>query len=159
MRAAAEILGGLLGIESELQVAHAALTALEGVQPLYRLVFESVQEGVWQTDISGTTVHVNPQTAGMLGRSVQGMQGTALSLYLCSDEQTVNDLERIRLCTPGQYQTRYRRKDGSILSARVNTKALTDANGGSMGAVVFLTAVNDLVAASEGAHPQSLIHD
>lgn len=143
MGVAGSVLGALLETECLRIAERTELTELRASQAPLRLVFESVQDGVWQVDADGTTVMVNPRTAGMLGYTMQEMRGTSWSTYIDTpweDPMTAGPAG-IETAIPGQYDTRYRRKDGSVFRARVRHSALTDIHGDDAGALLLLTEV------------------
>ena len=109
----------------------------------YREICETANEGVWMLDSQLLTCFVNQRMARMLGYSIAEMLGQPVVAFMFEEdtERKKAELERRKRGTNEQLESRYRRKDGRELWARVSTTGSFDAEGRFTGA---LAMVNDI---------------
>src|SRR5262249_54263814 len=101
----------------------------------YRGIFESAQEGIFQTTPDGRYLSANPALARMLGyESPEELVAsvTDIGRQLCVRPESRDEFRR-RLETEGHvrdFENEVYRKDGTIIWTRVNARVVRDARGG-----------------------------
>ena len=120
------------------------------VDQLTRL-FETANEGIWTIDAETKTTFVNPTMAGMLGYTVEEMQGRSVydfmreelragaAPHIADRLQNVAEQLDIELC----------RKDGSPLWAIMATNPIRDKTGNVVGALAMITDITSRKRAEE----------
>jgi PAS domain S-box-containing protein len=100
----------------------------------YRGIFENAVEGMFQTTPGGKPVSVNPSLASMLGYESPGVlidsiSNIAKELYadLSRRDELLHQLSEND--TVSDFEARLRRKDGSLLWASLNVRAVKDSDG------------------------------
>lgn len=135
--------GGLHVFFSEITERKRAEEALRESEERYRRILEIAQEGIWILDAEDRTTFANRKMAEMLGYTVEEMLGKPPFDFLYAEEQAMirARLERRRQGLTEQYDSRYRRKDGSDLWVIVNTTPLLDNAGRYLGAMAMMTDI------------------
>jgi phosphoserine phosphatase RsbU/P len=120
-----------------------AIETREKSEEKYRQIVETASEGIWKIDADFTTSYVNPRMASVLGYAVEEMQGRLVFDFLIDGdiEQKRSDFQRRQAGVSEEVERRYRKKDGSVLWARVAISSMFAADGGFQGA---LTMVSDI---------------
>src|SRR5262245_54941148 len=110
------------------------LAKLREAEAKYRGIFESAQEGIFQTTPDGRYLSANPALARMLGYdSPEELVSsvTDISRQMCVRPES-RDLLRRRLEMEGhvrEFENEIYRKDGSIIWTSVNARVVRDARG------------------------------
>jgi PAS domain S-box-containing protein len=110
------------------------LARLREAEAKYRDIFESAQEGIFQTTPDGRYLSANPALARMLGYdSPEELVAsvTDIGRQLCVRPESREQFRR-RLEKEGQvreFENEIYRKDGSIIWMQVNARAVRDARG------------------------------
>ncbi len=117
--------------------------ALLESQGRYRLLVESLQEGVGVVDRDLRATFVNPRMAEMLGYTIDEIVGKSLFDFMKeSDQQSARQLMEKRLQgSSGPVEFTFRRKGGGPLHALVSSSPLTDDQGHFSG---FVAGVVDI---------------
>jgi PAS domain S-box-containing protein len=124
------------GIAIERQQAEEALRRSE---ERYRRIVDTAYEGIWVIDETSTITFVNGRMAEMLGYSVAEIVGRSMRDFL-HGESTGRIEERGRRKTD-QFDSCFRRKDGSEVWAILSTTPVLDGGVGSvLGMVTDITA-------------------
>jgi PAS domain S-box-containing protein len=121
--------------------------ALSDRESKYRAIVDTASEGIWTVDADFCTTYVNRQMADMLGYNSQEMLGCSVLDFLFPEdragmEQRFAERKRGR---NGQYDARYRRKDGSELWALSMTAPQHDEQGRFMGAIGMFSDITQRV--------------
>jgi PAS domain S-box-containing protein len=107
---------------------------------------ENLQEGVWAIDKAAVTTYVNPRMAEILGYTVPEMIGKHLFSFM--DESGVElaktELARRQQGIKERHDFEFRRKDGSLVYASLETAPLLDEQGNYAGALAGITDVTEL---------------
>ncbi len=103
--------------------------ALSEDEARYRLVFESLSDGVFQTDRDGVIVMSTVKGAEIFGYTVEELEGTSFTMLLHPDDMPAIlhafTESRDRLETvPGGFEARGIRKDGSTVHFHTTNSAL-----------------------------------
>lgn len=119
--------------------------ALHQSEEKYRLLVESLQEGIWVIDANARTTFANRRMAEMLGYTVEEMIGKHLFDFM--DEQGKKSaqklLERRRQEIKEQHDFEFVRKDGRHLFALLEASPLTDTEGNYGGAIAGVLDITD----------------
>jgi PAS domain S-box-containing protein len=142
------MLGSISRDVTDLKRAEAALRRSESK---YRMLVDSLHEGVWLVDHEGITTFVNPHMANMLGYTVDEMIGNHLLAFV-GEEQL--DLARSRMARLRQgikeaVDFELRRKDGTRLSANIEVTVLFDDAGQYAGALAGVADITERRMAAE----------
>jgi two-component system cell cycle sensor histidine kinase/response regulator CckA len=111
----------------------------------YRLIVETTSQGIWALDRKGRTTFINEAMAGMLGYSVDEIDGRLLWEFIPDAEQAlaVSNFEDVVGGLRGQLELRVPRKDGSKVWLLVSVSPLVDENGRPAGALGMVTDIHD----------------
>lgn len=117
--------------------------ALKSSEVRYRSIVETAQEGVWVTDHKGRTSFVNRSMERILGYRADEMLGRPMLDFL--DAQMLDQIDQ-RLTQwgtglDGEFELRFRRKDGSPVWVMLMSNSLPDDKGGWSGALSMVTDV------------------
>lgn len=135
------VLAAVIAERAELIREQSTKEALERSEKNYRGIVETAYEGIWKLNADFTTSFVNGRMAQLLGYAVEEMLGrTVFDFLFESDvEQKRMQLQRRRMGVSEQMETRYRRKDGSELWARVATSPILGEDGSFQGALAMIS--------------------
>ena len=110
----------------------------------YRRIVDTANEGIWCFDAECRTTFVNRQMVAMLGYSAEEMLGRWMTEFMFEEELPDHqaEMERRKRGMGGNYERRFRRKDGTECWAAVSATSLRDRNGqfaGSFGMFADIT--------------------
>ena len=133
------VLAAVIAERAQLIREQSAHEALERSEKSYRGIVETAYEGIWKVDTNFITCFVNRRMAELLGYTVEEMLGRPVFDFLFESdiEQKRSDLQRRRGVSE-QLETRYRKKDGSVLWARVATSPIVGEDGDFEGALAMV---------------------
>lgn len=125
--------------------------ALRQSEQKYRLVVESLSEGIWVIDRDACTSFVNPRMAEMLGYAPEEMIGKALPSFL---SPSCGASMRDRLSRRGdgareQYECEFVRKDGGRITALMIASPFTDDSGEFRGSIAGVMDITERKRAEE----------
>lgn len=111
----------------------------------YRVLVNTMLEGIWMADQNAVTTFVNPAIAEMLGYAPQEMLGQPVNKFLKKpfQEKAKRYFLRRKNGLTDKYDFEYLRKDGSTLQAAVAAAPVYDEKGEFIGA---LAAIQDITA-------------
>ncbi len=113
---------------------------------LYRSTFDAAPVGIVHVGLDGQWLRVNQRLCELLGYSREELQSSAVQELLQSEE-VAGEAESFRQMAGGTLdrhvvdEKRYRRRDGSVVWARVNISVHRDANGHSQH---FISVIEDI---------------
>lgn len=112
----------VVGWLRDLSARHAAERQLREREALYRASIEATNDGFWQVDGAGVILDVNSAYADMSGYAVDELRGMHVSqLEHFDDSQDVAArIERLLRTGLETFETKHRRKDGSLWDVEVN---------------------------------------
>ncbi len=124
LKAAASILGG--AIENE-----GVRTSLASSERELRGLFENMIEGVYQTTPDGRILAANPALVRLLGYdSLEELRAVKAEEFYASPQQREAWVERIaRHGEIRNFESRFKRKDGSLIVVQDNARVIRDAQG------------------------------
>jgi PAS domain S-box-containing protein len=110
----------------------------------YRRIVENSHEGIWARDQNEVTTYVNQRMAEMLGYQPEEMLGRRATSFIPEEDLADyhQQVQERNMGQPGQYERRFRRKDGSIVWTSISAAPLVDEQGsitGSFGMVTDIT--------------------
>ena len=108
----------------------------------YRAILQTTTAGFWITDSQGWLLEANDAYCRMSGYSMEELLTLGITdLEACEDaEETFAHIKKIREQGHDQFESRHRRKDGSVYDVEVTTQHMPD-HGGQF--VVFLRDISD----------------
>ena len=139
------ILAAVIAERGQLIREQSTREALEISEKNYRVIVETACEGIWKIDSDVITTFVNGRMAELLGYTAQEMLGRPLFDFLFESDigQKRSELRRRRDGISEQVETRYRRKDGSVLWARVASSPIIGEDGGFEGAFAMVSDITE----------------
>ena len=137
--------------QAELEMQNEELRASE---EKYRLIVESMADGVWVVDNHGTTVFANRRMAEMLGYRVYEMDGRRFSDFIDEEQRALAEarLEQHRHDAGERLELKFRRRDGGELWASLSANPLTGKDGEHIGALLVIADI------SARKQAESLLH-
>jgi PAS domain S-box-containing protein len=139
------VLAAAIAERSQLIREQSAHEIIERSEKKYRDIVETAYEGIWKIDASLLTSFVNGRMATMLGYSVQEMLGRPLFEFMFEQdiEQKRLELQRRAQGVSELIESRYRKKDGSPLWARVATAPAIGDDGSFQGALAMISDITE----------------
>lgn len=118
---------------------------LRASEEKYRLLVNSLQEGIWVIDQHERTTFVNPSMADMLGYTTEEMLGRHLFDFMDDHgvELARQNLERRRQGISESHDFEFIRKDGSRIFTLLSTSPILDEQGNYAGAIA---GIQDITA-------------
>ncbi len=140
------VLAAVIAERAQLIREQSTKEARERSEKSYRGIVETAYEGIWKVDCDFITSFVNGRMAELLGYTTEEMIGRSLfDFQFESDiEQKWSDLQRQQRGVREQVVTRYRKKDGSVLWARVATLPVLGEDGTFEGALAMVSDMTEL---------------
>lgn len=113
--------GRLLGILRDITERKHAQTAMRDKDLQYRLAIETSVDGFWMVDAQGKILQANEAYARMSGYTAEQLVGLHITDLEAKErpEETAAHIEQIRREGYARFETRHRRKDGSIWPLQV----------------------------------------
>ncbi|WP_333875841.1 EAL domain-containing protein [Methylobacter sp.] len=114
----------------------------------YYSVIRSTNEGFWQVDKEGRLLEVNPAYARLSGYSETELVGMRITDLEAQEapEKTAEHIRNIMLHETDTFETRHRRKDGSVWDVEVNASFI-DEDGGYF--VAFFKDITERIRAKQ----------
>lgn len=139
------VLAAVIAERAQLIREQCAQEALERSEKNYRGIVETAYEGIWKVDTDLITSFVNGRMAELLGYTADEMIGRPLFDFLFESdiEQRRSDLQHRRLGVKEQLETRYRKKDRSVLWARVTTSPIIGEGGAFEGVLAMVSDMTE----------------
>ena len=119
--------------------------ALRESEEKYRNLVELLHEGIWVIDEDSRTTYINTHMAGMLGYTVEEMQGKELFSFM--DERgrklAAQNVERRREGISETHDFEFLRKDGTRIYTSLSASPITDKYGVYKGAIAGIQDSTD----------------
>ncbi|OGS91864.1 MAG: hypothetical protein A2Z95_10270 [Gallionellales bacterium GWA2_60_18] len=114
----------LIGMGLDITERNKALAVLER----HQRVIETALDGFWMTDEQGFLEEVNEAYAGMSGYTVQELAGMHISQLEAQEqpEDTKAHIETIISQGYDRFETRHRRKDGSVMDVEISASFMPE---------------------------------
>jgi two-component system cell cycle sensor histidine kinase/response regulator CckA len=114
---------------------------------LYRSTFDAAPVGIVHVAEDGQWLRVNQCLCDLLGYACEELQVPTVQELLESEDMTDESVRAMAAGTPSPYvvdEKRYRRRDGSLMWARVITSVYQDADGRSRHFISIIQDITDL---------------
>jgi diguanylate cyclase (GGDEF)-like protein/PAS domain S-box-containing protein len=137
---------GLKRARDELELRVEERTAeLSESEKRYRLLLNSLNEGIWAIDKDGFTTFVNPQMAKMLGYGSEEMLGKSFFSFMDeSGRELVERKEkRLRKGIAEQIEQEFIRKDGVRIHTIAENSPIIDEHGNYAGAIAGIIDITE----------------
>ncbi|TAK91801.1 MAG: PAS domain S-box protein [Burkholderiaceae bacterium] len=139
---------------SMIAALHEREQALRESQASYREVVESVNEVIFQTDVEGNLVFLNPAWKDVTGREVAETLNRPLKQIIEPDSHSIFDIWQARMMEQSfpqgcRYEVRFRRANQETGWLKVTQKARTDDAGNFAGTAGVLSDITERRAAEE----------
>jgi len=125
--------------------------ALRESEARYRLLVETLNEGIWVIDKDAVTTYVNPKMADILGYTVEEMNGRSLFTFMDEAGKRVceQNIERRKKGIREQHNFEFLKKDGTRIYATLETTPLKGKDGEYLGALAGVTDITGRRQAEE----------
>ena len=123
----------------------------------YAQILNTSIDGFWVLDSEGRILEANPAAARMLGYTVDEMLDLAVDDINAEDppEELRTRMRRVREKGSARYETRHRKKDGTVFDVEISTSHLPYTDGHL---IVFIRDITDRKKAEErNAHLQAQV--
>ncbi len=120
-------------------------TKLKESEEKYRLLVESLNEGVWQIDENFNTIFVNSRMAQMLGYSVAEMIGKSNFYFIDSKykQLVMNIVGQKKTGVAEQHEIEFIRKDGNRIITILENAPVFDEKGNYKGSIAGVLDITD----------------
>jgi PAS domain S-box-containing protein len=111
----------------------------------YRLLVESLNEGIWQINEDAKTVFVNSRMPLMLGYSTHDMLGESFYRFVNkqSKEKAERCLEKCKIGIQEQHELEFIKSDGTSLYAILELSPIVDDSGSFMGSIAGVMDITE----------------
>jgi PAS domain S-box-containing protein len=141
----------LVGVARDITARKEAEQAHRRTEERYRSIVETAEEGIWLVDREWRITFVNRRLARMFGYTAEEMLGRHISEFMDEEERRAAP-EHMRSREQGQRSThdsKFRRKDGSVLWAIVAGNPLLDEQRRFTGALALIADITARKEAEE----------
>ena len=127
------------------------MSAPEHDAQLYRIIFETANEGIWVVDANERTWLVNPKVTELLGYDEEEMLGRSPFAFMeeADLETAAMHFERLRQGVSQKFDLPLLRKNGTTISTSISTSPLINEDGRYIGGLAMLTDLTDRLEAEE----------
>lgn len=128
--------------------------ALHESEQKYRTLVDTLYEGIWLIDGAERTTFVNARMAELLGYPSDEMLGKMLTDFVEPKhvDAARDHLQWSKSGARAVYELEFRRKDGTVIWARVAAAPLIDAHGQYRGALAGVVDITERKHAEEALH-------
>ena len=135
----------LFSVISDITERKRAEDALYESEKKYRSLVTTLNEGVWYVTPDLITSYLNPRMAGMLGYTVEEMNGRPLADFIepVSMRVVEEQVERRKKGHTDQYEITLQKKDGRTIIVRATASPLLDEQGRFIGSVAGIEDITE----------------
>lgn len=125
--------------------------ALADSERHYRLLIETMNEGVAVLDTDGTVTYMNDRFSELIGYNREEITGRSIENFIEESNMQIfrDQYASRRKGAAGSYELAFRKKSGGSVSAIVSAKPLLDASGGFAGGFAVITDISSRKRAEE----------
>jgi PAS domain S-box-containing protein len=111
----------------------------------YKLLIDTIQEGIWVIDKDSITTFVNPRMAEILGYTSEEMLGKHLFSFMDEQGKAVaeRNVERRKHGIKEQHDFEFIKKDGTRIYTQLETGPILDAEGQYAGAIASVADISE----------------
>ncbi|MCB1878399.1 MAG: PAS domain S-box protein, partial [Chromatiales bacterium] len=119
--------------------------ALQMSESRYRRIVETAHEGIWVIDADESTVFVNRRMCEILGYSEPEMLGRNVLDFMDEEARGLarERITRRRQGESGQYEARWRARDGRAVWTRMAINPLWDEQGEYLGVLAMISDITE----------------
>jgi PAS domain S-box-containing protein len=124
---------------------------LQASEAKFRRIVDTASEGIWMLDVDAKTTFVNARMAEMLGYRSEDMIGQPVAAFLFEEDWPDHD-DKVRARKEersGNYERRFRRKDGQSLWTLVSATPVSDDKKCYAGSFAMFTDITERKRAEE----------
>ena len=128
--------------------------ALRVSEEKYRMLIETMDEGLTILDENGMLVYINDKFCEMLGRSRNEILGRPISKFMANDQEIAVATEyqqNISSQVHGRLEAAFFRKDGNIAFTITSLKGIRDTTGKVKGCFAVITDITEKLALQENS--------
>jgi len=116
----------------------------------YATIVNMASEGIWVLDKKARTSFINTRMGEILGYSFKEMRGRPVTDFMF-EEDVPDYLQKLesRFQGSGQYERRYRRKNGELVWVQISATATVDEEGQFSGGFAMVTDITEKKRAEE----------
>ena len=131
------VLTGIHGVSRDITDRKRAELALAESETKYRMLIETLNEGIWVIDKEAVTTFVNPKMAEILGYTVEEMRGRSLFAFMDDKEHQIceRNIERRKQGIKEQHDFEFLKKDGTRIYTSLETTPITGRGGEYLGTI------------------------
>ncbi|RQW82343.1 MAG: PAS domain S-box protein, partial [Methylococcus sp.] len=132
-----------VGVARDITEQKRVAAELRRSEDQFKVIVETVHDGIWAIDDQVRTTFVNPAMAAMLGHTPDSMAGTLLFDYMseANKRRCLELLQRRRLGIAESHDFEFRRQDGSSLWVLLNAAPQFNADGVFCGVFATMTDI------------------
>lgn len=132
--------------------------ALRESEEHYRRIIETAEGGIWMIDTEKITIFTNRKIVQMLGYTPEEMKGKSFLEFTDVEGRSLieNKMHSRPLSLDGQYDFKFRRKDGTDLWTIMSISPIFDKTGECSGALIMITDITERKKAEEQLKYMSL---
>jgi len=136
---------------AEISERKRAEKVLQEEEAKYRRIYETTLEGIWGVDEGYRVIFVNPKMAKILGYPEEEVLGRHVTDFVAADEKSEAEMrfENRRLGLKEQFERRYVRKDGEIITLLVSASPILGDDGRFKGSFAMFTDISGRKRAEE----------
>jgi PAS domain S-box-containing protein len=119
--------------------------ALAESETKYRMLIETLNEGIWVIDKEAVTTFVNPKMAEILGYTVEEMTGRSLFAFMDDEGCRIceRNIERRKQGIKEQHDFEFLKKDGTRIYASLEATPITGTGGEYLGAIAGVADITE----------------
>ena len=140
-----------LGISRDISDQKRAERALRQSEKRFRVLVETMNEGLGMQDEHGDWIYVNDRFCEMLGYSRDEMIGQPVTHFLTEADQLTYEEQtaKRRRGEVQSYELMWEKKDGQRIFTRISPKAISDGRGQFKGSFAIITDITERKQAEE----------
>jgi PAS domain S-box-containing protein len=152
---------GALSTASDITDLRRNEEALRLHEAKYQNIVEMANEGIWAMNERHETAFVNARMAAMLGYTEEEMLGRPVETFMFEEDLPYHreQMKERHQGRGGEYERRFRRKDGGQVWTRVSASAVKDAGGRFGGSLAMVTDITESKRAEAALREQKLLLD
>jgi diguanylate cyclase (GGDEF)-like protein/PAS domain S-box-containing protein len=134
--------------------------ALRESEEHYRRIIETTEVGIWMLDAEKITIFTNRKMVQMLGYTPEEMKGKSFLEFIDGEGRALieSKMQNRPLSLDGQYDFKFRKKDGTELWTIMSVSPIFDKTVESNGVLIMITDITERKKAEEQLKYMSL-HD
>ncbi|MCX6697718.1 MAG: PAS domain S-box protein, partial [Methanoregula sp.] len=128
-----------------------AVEGLRESEEKYRMLVETLNEGIWVIDKDAVTTYVNPKMADILGYTVEEIIGRSLFAFVDDEgrRSCEQNIERRKQGIKEQHDFEFLKKDGTRIYTSLETSAIKGKDGKYLGAIAGVMDITERKRAQE----------